>query len=147
MHNDQLALRSLPVLRALDEPKVVRPDGRRVNAVVAAEEGGHQLREGVPDEGLGGALALVLEVPDDATEVPAAAVLHVQVQLLLGLEVLAVVVADDVGVAEARKALELGVELLALLLGHLSVVDLLAAQYEAIGLALHLPDDPERAMA
>lgn len=147
MHNDQLALRSLPVLRALDEPEVVRPNGGRIDAVVAAEKGRHQLREGVPDKGLGGALALVLEVLDDTAEVTAAAVLHVQVQLLLGLEVFAVVVADDVGVAEAREALELGVELLALLLGHLAVVDLLAAEYEAIGLALHLSDNPERAMA
>lgn len=147
MHNDHLALRRLPVLRALDEPEVVRSNGRRVDAVVAPKKSGHQLREGVPHEGLGGPLALVLEVLDDPAEIPAAAVLHVQVQLLLGLEVLTVVVGHDVGVAEAREALELGVELLALLLRHFSVVDLLPAEDEAVGLPLHLPYDAERAMA
>jgi hypothetical protein len=69
------------------------------------------------------------------------------VQVLADLEVFAVVVADDVRVPEGRQDLELGVELLALLLGHLQVADLLPAENHAVDLAADLSDDAERAMA
>ena len=52
-------------------------------------------------------------------------------------------VADDVRVTETRETLELGVELFAFLLGHLSVVDFFPAEDEAVGLPPDLSDHPE----
>lgn len=68
-------------------------------------------------------------------------------QILARLEVLAVVVGDDVRVAEMRQDLELGVELLALFLRHAEVGDFFAAHDEAVGLATDFADDAKGAMA
>lgn len=84
-------------------------------------QGHDQLAEDAPDKAFLGSLTLHCEVLDDTTEVAVAAVLHVQVQVLADLEVFTVVVGDDVGMAEGRQNLELGVELLALLLRHSEV--------------------------
>jgi hypothetical protein len=68
------------------------------------------------------------------------------VKLLLCLEVLAVEVGDDVRMPEARETLKLGVELLALLLGHFAIVDFFPAEYKAVDLSLHLANDSKRSM-
>lgn len=68
-------------------------------------------------------------------------------QVLARLEVFAVVVGDDVRMAEMRQDLELGVELFALFLRHAEVGDFLAAHDEAIGLAPDLANDAKGAMA
>ena len=108
---------------------------------MASVESIHDLAEDGPDELLVGELVLVLEVLDDAAEVAVAAVLHVQVQVLRGLQVLALVVADDVWVYELLEDGQLGLQLFLLLLRHLGVGDLFATQDVAVVPALHLTDD------
>ncbi|TFB01269.1 hypothetical protein CCMA1212_006799 [Trichoderma ghanense] len=103
-----------------------------VNAIMTAIQGQNQLAKDAPDKALLRPLALVF---------------HVQVQVLARLEVLAVVVGDDVRVAEVREDLELGVQLLALFLRHSDVRDFFAAHDEAVGLAADLADDAKGAMA
>lgn len=114
---------------------------------MAAVQGADDLAEDAPDELLLAHLVLVLQVADDASQVAVAAVLHVQMQVLARLDVVALEVGDDVGVAQLLEDGQLGLQLLALLLRHLAVADLLAAQDVAIGLALDLADDAKRAMS
>lgn len=132
---------------ALRQPQDVGADLGRIDAIMAAVESHDELTEDAPDKALLGPLSLELEVLDDATEVTVAAVFHVQMQVLADLEMLAVVVGHNVGMAQMREDLKLGMELLALLLGHAQVRDFLAAHDEAVGLAAHLSDDAKRAMA
>lgn len=57
------------------------------------------------------------------------------------------VVADDVGMAERREDGEFGVELLALLLGHLQVADFFPTDNCIVCLAADLANDAKGAMA
>lgn len=132
---------------ALREAEHIAPNIRRIDTVVTAEQGQDQLAEYAPHEALLCPLTLEGEVLDHPTEVAVAAVLHIQVQVLGDLQVLTVIVGDDVGVAEGREDLELGVELFALLLRHAQVGDFLAAHDKAVRLSAHLADDTEGAMA
>lgn len=132
---------------ALCEAEHIAPNIRRIDTVVATEQGQNQLAEYAPNEALLRPLTLEGEVLDHPTEVAVAAVLHVQVQILGDLQVFTVVVGDDVGVTEGREDLELGVELFALFLGHAQVGDFLAAHDEAVRLSAHLADDTKGAMA
>lgn len=118
----------------------------RVDTVMASIQGQDELAEYAPDEALGRTLVLVLEILDNTAKVTITAVLHIQMQILAHLEMFSVVVCDDVGMAQVRQDLELGVELLALFLGHAEVGDLLAAHDEAIRSPAHLADDTEGAM-
>lgn len=132
---------------ALRQAEHVCAHVRLVNAIMAAVQRHDQLAKYAPHETLLSSLALVLQVLYDSTEIAVAAILHVKMQVLAEFEMLAVVVGDDVGVSEVREDLELGMQLLALLLGHAEVRDFLAAHDEAVGLAAHLADDAEGAMA
>jgi hypothetical protein len=102
--------------------------GGRVFAKVAAVQGADDLAEDAPHKLLLAHLVLVLQVADDAAQVAVPAVLHVQVQILRDLDVVALEVGDDVRVAELLEDGELGLELFALLLRHLLVADFLAAE-------------------
>lgn len=119
----------------------------RVLAVVAAVEGADDLAEDAPDELLLAHEVLVLQVADGAAQISVAAVLHVQVQVLARFDVVALEVGDDVGMAQFLEDGQLGLQLLALLLRHLAVADLLAAEDVAIRLALDFSDDAKRAMS
>jgi high-affinity nickel permease len=114
---------------------------------VAAVQRRDELAEDAPHKALLRVHAAVGQVLDDAAQVAVAAVLHVEVQVLALLEVFAVVVGYNVGMPQVRQDLELGVQLLALLLRHAQVADLLAAHDEAVRLAPHLADDAKGAMA
>lgn len=76
---------------------------------MAAVEGRNELRKDAPHKRLLSILVLLLQLLDDPTEISITAVFHVQVQILGRLEVFAVVVADNVGMAQRREDLELGV--------------------------------------
>ena len=115
-------------LRVANESHDVAACRRWVFAVVAAVQGADDLAEDAPDELLLAHLVLVLEVADDTSEVAVAAVLHVEVKVLRCLDVVALEVGDDVGVAEFLEDGQLGLELLAFLLRHLEIADFLAAQ-------------------
>lgn len=130
----------------LSEPQRVCANIWRVDTIVTAVQRQSQLAEDAPDKRLGRPLPLVLEVPDDSPKISIPTIFHVQVQVLTRLEVFPVVVLDDVVVSKVREDLELGVELLALLLGHTMVRDLLTAHHEAIVLAAHFANDSERPM-
>ena len=132
---------------ALREAEHVGAHLGRIDTIVTAVQSQDELAEDAPDEALGSSLTLVLQVLDHTAEVAVAAILHVQVEILADLEMLAVVVGDNVWVPEMRKDLEFGVKLLALLLGHAQVRNLFAAHNEAVILAAHLADDAKRAMA
>lgn len=101
---------------------------RRVLPIVTAVESIHNLGEYGPDKFLLGKLVLVLEILDDATEVAVATVFHVEMQILRGLEMFALVVADDVGMDELLEDGQLGLELFFFLLGHFGVGYFLAAE-------------------
>lgn len=77
----------------------VAAGGGGVLAVVAAVQGADDLAEDAPHKLLVADLVLVLQLADDAAQVAVAAVLHVQVQVLAGLDVVALKVGHDVGVA------------------------------------------------
>lgn len=115
-------------LRIANESHDVAACRRWVFTVVAAVQGADDLAEDAPDELLLAHLVLVLEVADDTSEVAVAAVLHVEVKVLRCLDVVALEVGDDVGVAEFLEDGQLGLELLAFLLRHLEIADFLAAQ-------------------
>lgn len=115
-------------LRIANESHDVAACRRWVFTVVAAVQGADDLAEDAPDELLLAHLVLVLEVADDTSEVAVAAVLHVEVKVLRCLDVVALEVGDDVGVAEFLEDRQLGLELLAFLLRHLEIADFLAAQ-------------------
>lgn len=115
-------------LRVANESHDVAACRRWVFTVVAAVQGADDLAEDAPDELLLAHLVLVLEVADDTSEVAVAAVLHVEVKVLRCLDVVALEVGDDVGVAEFLEDGQLGLELLAFLLRHLEIADFLAAQ-------------------
>lgn len=115
-------------LRVANESHDVAACRRWVFTVVAAVQGADDLAEDAPDELLLAHLVLVLEVADDTSEVAVAAVLHVEVKVLRCLDVVALEVGDDVGVAEFLEDRQLGLELLAFLLRHLEIADFLAAQ-------------------
>lgn len=87
-----------------------------IDTIVAAVESRDQLGEYTPDKGLLGILILDRQVADHPAEVAIAAVFHVEVQVLGGFEVLAMVVADNVWVSQSGENLELGVQLFTLLL-------------------------------
>lgn len=110
-------------------------------------QGHDELTEDAPNKALLRSLSFVLQVLDHSSEVAISAVLHVQVKILAGFEVLTMVVGDDVGVAQVREDLKLGMKLLAFLLGHSKVGDFLAAHDEAVGLAANFSNDAEGAMA
>lgn len=84
----------------LRETEHIRADLWRVNTIVTPVQGHGQLAEDAPDEAFLSSLALEREVLDHAAEIAVAAVLHVEVEVLADLEVLAVVVGDDVGMSE-----------------------------------------------
>lgn len=122
MENSHSSSGNLGTCRSpLCQTQNIGADLGRVDAVVTPIQGHDQLAEDAPDKAFLGPLTLHCEVLDDTAEVAVAAVLHVQVQVLADLEVFTVVVGNDVGVAEGRQNLELGVELLALLLRHSEV--------------------------
>lgn len=136
-----------PICTPLRQTKCIRTRLGRINTVVTPVQRHDELAENTPYEALLCSLPLVLQVLNHSSEVAVPAVLHVQVKVLAGFEVLAVVVGDDIGVAQVREDLELGMELLALLLGHAKVRNLLAAHDEAVGLSAHFSNYPEGAMA
>jgi len=88
-------------------------------AVVAAVQSADNLTEDGPDEFLLGQLVFALEVLNDAAKIAIAAVLHVEVEVLRGLEVLPFVVADNVWMDELLQDGQLGLQLLFFLCGHL----------------------------
>lgn len=147
MQNGHSAGRRLRPRRAREETKNITPNLWRIDAIVTAVESGDKLREDAPDEGLLCPLALQRQILDHPAEIAIAAILHVKVQILTRLEVLAVEVFDDVLVSEVGEDLELGVQLFTLLGRHLGVADLLAADDETIALAPDLSDDSKGAMA
>ncbi len=106
-----------------------------------------QLRKDAPDKRLLGILVLGSQVSDHSAQVAIATVLHVQVEVLGRFEMLAVIVADDVGVSQGRKDLELCMQLFTLFLGHLEIADLLATKDHAVVLPAHFSDDAKGAMA
>jgi len=118
-----------------------------VDAIVTTVQGGDQLGKGAPDKRFLRILILLRQITDHPAQVAISAVFHVEVKVLRGFEVLAMVVADDVWVAQCRQDLEFGVELLALLLRHLEVTDLFPAENHVVDLSAHLSDDSKRAMA
>lgn len=136
-----------PLQCALGKAQYLRPNIRWINTIVTTVQRQGQLPKDTPDKGFGRSLTLVLEIPNNPAEISISAVFHVQVQVLARLEVFSVVVLDNVVVSKMREDLEFGVELLALLLGHAMVRDLLAAHDEAIVLAAHLANDSERPMS
>lgn len=69
-------------------------------AIMAAEKGGHELRQNTPNELLLRIFVNLLKVLDDHAQISTTAVFHVQIQILAGLEVFAMVVSDDVRVSE-----------------------------------------------
>jgi hypothetical protein len=101
---------------------------RRVFSKVAAVEGADDLAEDAPDELLLAQLVLVLQIADDAPEVAVPAVFHVQVQVLGRLDVVALEIRDDVGMAKFLEDGELGLELFTFFRRHLLVADLLSAE-------------------
>lgn len=114
---------------------------------MTTEECSDKLGENAPDEGLFGILILLLQVANDTAKVSIAAILHIEVEVLGHLEMLPVVITHNIGVAECGQDLELGVQLLPLLLRHLEIADFLAAEDHAIHLSAHLSDDSKGAMA
>lgn len=132
---------------ALCEAQHVGANVWGVNTIVTAIQSKDQLAKDAPNKAFLGSLALKLQVLDDSTKVSVATVFHVQVQVLARLEVFAVVVGDDVGVSQVGKDLELGVKLLAFLLGHSKIRNLFAAHDEAVRLAADLANDSKGAMA
>lgn len=114
---------------------------RRVAAVVVAVveegEGARELGEAGPDEGFGDAGAAV------AVQVAAAAVLEVEDEPAVALEVVGVVEVDDVGVVAGQDGLE-DVHLRRDVAAHGVVLLLLAHQDPPVGFALH---DPQLALA
>lgn len=133
--------------RALSQAQNIGANLWGVDTIVTPVEGHDELAENAPNEALLSALALELQVLDDPTKVSVSTILHVQMQVLAELQMLSVVVGDNVGMAKMRQDLELGVELLALLLGHALVGDFFPAHDEAVGLAADPADDTEGAMA
>ena len=115
-------------LRVANEPHDVAACRRWVFTVVAAVQGADDLAEDAPHKFLLAHEVFVLQVADDASQVAIAAVLHVQVQVLARLDVVALEVGDDVGVPQLLEDGQLGLELLAFLLRHLEIADFLAAQ-------------------
>jgi hypothetical protein len=115
-------------LRVANQPHDVTACCGRVFTIVAAVQRADDLAEDAPHKLLLAHLVLVLQVPDDAPQVAVAAVFHVQVKVLRGLDVVTLEVGDDVRVAELFQDREFGLELLALLLRHLEIADLFPAE-------------------
>ena len=114
-------------LRVADQAHDVAASRGRVFTVVASVQGAHNLAEDAPDKLLLAHLVLVLEVADDASEVAVSTVFHVEVEVLRGLDVVALEVGDNVWVSEFLEDGQLGLQLFALLLGHFEVADLFSA--------------------
>lgn len=85
-------------------------------AVMAAVQGADELGKDGPNELFVGQFVASLEVLDHDTKIAIAAVFHVKMQVVGCFEMFSLIVGDDVGVAEAAQDLELGLQLLALLL-------------------------------
>jgi hypothetical protein len=122
-------------LRVANQPHYVAACRWRVFTVMTAVQGADDLAEDAPDKLLLAHLVLVLQVPDDTSEVAIAAVFHVEVQVLRCLDVITFEVGDDVGMSELFQNRQLCLELLALLLRHLEIADFLAAEDLGGGLA------------
>jgi hypothetical protein len=101
---------------------------RRILAMMTSVQGADNLAEDAPDKLFIRVFAVVLELLDDAPEVAIAAVLHVQVEVLRRLEVLALVVPDDIRVDQLLQYGEFGLELFAFLGRHLGIADLFATE-------------------
>ena len=87
-------------LRVSDKPHDIAACLRRVFAIVAAVQSAHDLAEDAPHELLLADLVLALQVADDPAQIAIAAIFHVQMQILRGLDVVALEVGHDVGVPE-----------------------------------------------
>jgi len=114
---------------------------------MAAIQRPHQLRKDTPHELLLGQHISLSQLLDIPAQVAVAAVLHVKVDIVGGLDVLARVVLHDVGVAQGLEDVELGGELGFLAVGHSGVGDFFAAEDGIVGLAANFADDAEGALA
>jgi hypothetical protein len=118
----------LGLLHSAAEAEPIVANLRRVAASVAPEQRRSQLGQDAPHEVFGRQLAATLVVVDDLAQVSISAVLHVQVEVLGLLQVFALKVLHDVGMAELLEDAELGLQLFLLFLRHFLVTDLLAAE-------------------
>lgn len=100
----------------------------RVLAIVTAIQGRHELCKDGPHQFLVGVRVLILMRLDHDAQISVAAVFHVQMQVVRLLVMFLLVVVHNVGMVELAQDVELGLELLPLLLGHLRVAYLLAAE-------------------
>lgn len=88
----------------------------------------NQLCENVPDIVLVGIFLFVFQPLDLLAQVSASTILHINVQLLSGFEVLAVAVTNNIGMVERMEDYKFGLELLPLFDGHFEVLDFLATK-------------------
>jgi len=123
------------------------PRPRRILPIMTPIQRSHQLREDTPHEVLFGQHIPLPQLLDIPAQVAVAAVLHVEVDVVGGLDVLARVVLHDVGVAQGLEDVELGGELGFLAVGHAGVGDFFAAEDGIVGLAADFADDAEGALA
>lgn len=107
---------------------------------MATVQGRDELRKNAPNKGFLCVLVSLGQVSNHTAQVTVATVLHVQVQVLRGFEVLAVIVSNNVDMAQRRKNLKFRVQLFSLFLGHLEVADFFAAEHHAVSLAADLAD-------
>lgn len=103
--------------------------------MMASVERRHQLGKDAPDILFLSKLIFLGQLLDDPAQVTATTILHVEVQFLTRSQVVAMVVCDDVGMAERTQNGKLGMKLLPLLQGHFHVLDFLSA--EDLGLSIH----------
>lgn len=86
----------------------ITASGRRVFPKMAAIQRAHNLAEDAPHELLLAHLVLVLEVSDDAPQIAVSTVLHVEMQVLGGFDVVPLEVGDDVRMSELLENGEFG---------------------------------------
>ena len=120
---------------------------RRVLTIVTPIQRAHDLRKDAPHEVLIGVFTILRQLLDVPTQVAIATVLHIQMQIVGGLEVLARDKLDDVGVFEGGEVPQFLVELLALFRGHAAVGYLFATVDLAGRLEAHFADYAEGALA
>lgn len=137
-------LRDLPRTTTLQP--LLRPWRLGIFTIVAPIQGTHQLREDRPHEILLRPLPALRQLLHQPAQVAVAAVLHVQVQVRGGLNVLARLVLHDVGVDELLEDGNFGVELGALFVRHAVVGDFFAAEDFVGGFVTDFADDAEGAL-
>lgn len=115
---------TLDRLRIRTKTHDITADIRRVLAVMTSVKCCDQLGEDTPDELLLCILVLGLEPLDDLAEIPAAAVLHVQVKILSRFEMISFEVLHDVRVLQFLEDGQFGLQLFPFFGRHLRVTDL-----------------------